>query len=122
MRLISGLLAVLALAGVAVVFLSVNPSGLVALSSAAPVPRTTDATKARWIENDGAVPEDLSAEAWEAIGQAIERDRYRAEALSDGTVWAANDAQGYTTRFTTRGIRLRPRGTEIEVELALSGP
>ena len=121
MRLISGLLAVLALAGVAVVFLSVNPSGLVALSSAAPVPRTTDATKARWIENDGAVPEDLSAEAWEAIGQAIERDRYRAEALSDGTVWAANDAQGYTTRFTTRGIRLRPRGTEIEVELALSG-
>ena len=96
-------------------------AGLAALSSAAPVPETADTTKARWIENDGAVPEGLSAEAWEAIRQAIERDRYRAEALSDGTVWAANDAQGYTTRFTTRGIRLRPRGAEIEVELAMSG-
>ena len=74
------------------------------------------------VHADGDVDQGrLSAEAWEAIRQAIERDRYRAEALSDGTAWAANDAQGYTTRFTTRGIRLRPRGAEIEVELALSG-
>ena len=121
MRLISRLLTVSALAGIAVAFLSASPSGLAVLANAAPVPHTADATKARVIANDGAVPEGLSAGAWEAIGQAIERDRYRAEALSDGTVWAANDAQGYTTRFTTRGIRLRPRGSEIEVELALSG-
>ena len=121
MRLISGLLAVLALAGIAVVFLSVSPPGLAALSTTTPAPQSADATNAQWTDNDGAVPEGLSAEGWRAIGQAIERDRYRAQALSDGTVRAANDAQGYTTSFTTRGIRLRSRGTEIEIELTLSG-
>ena len=52
MRLISGLLALLALAGIAVALLSVSPSGLAALSNAAPVPETADATNARVIEND----------------------------------------------------------------------
>ena len=73
------------------------------------------------IAKSGEVPEGLSAEAWEAMQKAIERNRYRTETLNDGTVRAANDAQNYSTRFTPRGIRLRPRGTEIDVELALTG-
>ena len=89
----------------------------------------------RLVQNDGSsgvgtprageVPEGVSAEAWEAISGAIERDRYRAERREDGTVSAANRAQAYTTRFTREGIRVRPQGAGmgagVEVGLTLAG-
>jgi hypothetical protein len=119
MRLIGGSSTVSALAAIAVAFLSASPSATSQPAEGTSVEAPAASLRAveGYGENDGAVPEGLSAKAWEAMRQAIERDRYQAEALSDGAVRAANDAQGYTTR----GIHLRPRGTEIEVGLALSG-
>ncbi len=68
----------------------------------------------------------LPPEAMAAIEKAIERDRYKAEALAsapgeDAVLKARNSAQNYTTRFTGDGIRLQSAGSGMEMELSLVG-
>ena len=64
-------------------------------------------------------PEGLSAEAWQAIQAAIERDQYGAQTASDGALEAPNPAQDYRTRFMPDGIVVRPGGADFEVGLRL---
>ena len=68
----------------------------------------------------------LPAEALAAIEKAIERDRYKAEAVAanpgeEAVFKARNSAQNYTTRFTGDGIRLQSASSELEMGLSLVG-
>ncbi len=68
----------------------------------------------------------LPPEALVAIEKAIERDRYKAEALEptsggDAVLNARNSAQNYATRFSGDGIRLQAAGSGLEMGLSLVG-
>ena len=66
-----------------------------------------------------APPAGLTADAWEAIRAAVERDRYAAQTKPDGALEAVNPAQAYRTRFTAEGITVHPRGAGFALGLRL---
>ena len=66
-----------------------------------------------------APPAGLTADAWQAIRAAVERDRYAAQTNPDGALEAVNPAQAYRTRFTADGITVQPRGAGFELGLRL---
>ena len=66
-----------------------------------------------------APPAGLTADAWQAIRAAVERDRYAVQANPDGALEAVNPAQAYRTRFTAEGITVQPRGAGFELGLRL---
>ena len=66
-------------------------------------------------------PADLTADAWQAIRAAVERDRYAAQTNPDGALEAVNPAQAYRTRFTSDGLTVQPVGTGFALGLRLEG-
>ena len=64
-------------------------------------------------------PAGLTADAWQAIRAAVERDRYAAQTNPEGAFAAVNPAQEYRTRFTAEGITVQPRGTDFALGLRL---
>ena len=64
-------------------------------------------------------PAGLTADAWQAIRAAVERDRYAARTNPEGKLEAINPAQNYRTRFSPEGITVQPRGSGFELGLRL---
>ena len=64
-------------------------------------------------------PAGLSADAWQVIRAAVERDRYAAQTNAEGEIEAVNPTQEYRTRFTSEGITIQPRGARFEFGLRL---
>ena len=65
-------------------------------------------------------PASLTADAWQAIRAAVERDRYAAQTNPDGALEAINPAQAYRTRFTSQGLTVQPVIQNEDAKLTLT--
>ena len=105
-----------------------SPHEAVGLVRVAARPGAADALLVRADSTEGRdlPPPGLSTEAYQAISSYIERHLYEVRpaakgALDEGGLDGGNPAQAFTTRFTPKGIHVRPWGAGSELGLTLTG-